>query len=307
MKDFIAISDFSADQLSALLARAAAEKKAFRAGKLPRTCAGKTLALVFEKPSLRTRVSFTAGAVQLGGAAMYLAGSDVGLGTREPVADVARVLGSMCDAVVARTFLHETIVSLAEHCAAPVINALSDYSHPCQAMADIMTAREIFGEVSGRKLAFVGDGNNVARSLAMLCAKLGMEFVLACPAGYELEEEYVAEVSKIEGGSFAQLGDPRQAVAGASVVYTDTWVSMGQEDEKAKRAAEFKGYQIDGALMSAAPDDAVVMHCLPAYRGYEITDEIFEAHAETIFRQASNRLHFQRSLLNVLIGEGGIP
>lgn len=306
MKDFIAISDFTADQLSALLARAAAEKELFRAGKLPVTCAGRTLALLFEKPSLRTRVSFTAAIVQLGGAAVYLTGGDIGLGKREPVADVARVLGSMCDAVVARTFRHETIRSLAKHCAAPVINALSDYSHPCQAMADVMTAREVFGEVSGRKLAFVGDGNNVARSLATLCAKLGMEFVLACPAGYELDGEFVAKVGEIEGGSFAQLREPGQAVAGASIVYTDTWVSMGQEDEKAKRAADFKGYQLNAALLSAAPKDAVVMHCLPAYRGYEITDEIMTAHAETIFAQAENRLHFQRTLVNVLIAEGGI-
>ncbi len=308
MKDFINIADFSAEQLKGLLAQAVADKKLFRAGKLPATCRGKTLALIFEKPSLRTRVSFESAIVHLGGAAINLTQADIGLGKREPVADVAAVLGGMCDAIAARTFSHETVCELAEKCPAPVINALTDYSHPCQAMADAMTAMEVFGgDLAGRKLAFIGDGNNVARSLAMLCAKIGMEFALACPEGYELESEFVAAVQAVgPGASFTQTRDPRAAVAGASVVYTDTWVSMGQEDEKAERIATFKTYQINRDLLAAAPKDAVVMHCLPAYRGYEITDEVMADHAGTIFAEAENRLHFQRTLLHVLIAEGGI-
>ncbi len=294
MKDFINIADFSGEQLKGLLERAIVDKKLFRAGKLPASCRRKVLALIFEKPSLRTRVSFEAAIVHLGGAAINLTNADIGLGSREPVSDVSAVLGRMCDAVVARTFSHETVQGLAEHCSKPVINALTDYSHPCQAMADVMTAMEIFGDVRGRKLAFIGDGNNVARSLAILCEKLGMEFALACPEGYELELDV------------AQTRDPREAVEGASIIYTDTWTSMGQEDEKDERIATFKPYQVNAELLKTAPKDAVVMHCLPAYRGYEITDEVMSAHAGTIFEEAENRLHFQRTLLGVLIAEGGI-
>jgi len=306
MKDFIAIGDFTGEQLRGLLQRAVADKKLFRAGKLPASCQRKVLALIFEKPSLRTRVSFEAGMAQLGGAAIYLTEADIGLGTREPVNDVARVVGRMCDAIVARTFSHETVRELAEFSAAPVINALTDYSHPCQAMADAMTAMEIFGDLAGMKVAFIGDGNNVARSLAMLCAKLGADFVLACPEGYELEREFVAGLPPAGPGSYALSRQPREAVRDAKIVYTDTWISMGQEAEKEKRVAAFKGFQVDENLMAAAPADAVVMHCLPAYRGYEISEAVMEAHGETIFAQAENRLHFQRTLLNVLIAEGGI-
>ncbi|MCD4699851.1 MAG: ornithine carbamoyltransferase [Phycisphaerae bacterium] len=298
MKDFINISDFTTEQLKGLLKRAIADKKLFRAGELPATCERKVLAIVFEKPSLRTRVSFEAAIVQLGGAAINLTNADIGLGKREPVSDVATVLGGMCDAVTARTFSHDTVQGLAEHCSKPVINALTDYCHPCQAMADAMTAMEIFGDLAGRKLAFIGDGNNVARSLATLCAKLDMEFAIACPEGYELQGQFDANVT--------QTRDPLAAVAGASIIYTDTWISMGQEDEKDERVATFKPYQVNAELLEAAPKNAVVMHCLPAYRGYEITDEVMTAHAETIFAEAENRLHFQRTLLNVLIAEGGI-
>ncbi len=305
MKDFSSIADFTPAQLRGLLERALADKKLFREGKLPVSCGGRTLALIFEKPSLRTRVSFEAAIVHLGGSAIYLAGEHIGLGRREPVCDVAAVLGRMCDAVAARTFAHETVVELARHAAVPVINALTDYSHPCQAMADFMTAMEIFGDLAGRKWAFVGDGNNVARSLAMLCAKLDVHFVLACPAGYELEDDFVASLPA-GAGSFEQVHDPRSAVADAAVVYTDTWVSMGQEQEKARRVADFQGFQVNDELLAHAPADAVVMHCLPAYRGYEIAESVMAAHAETIFAEAENRLHFQRTLLNVLIAEGGI-
>ena len=312
-KDFIDISDFTGEELKKLLDRAIAEKKLFQEGRLPVSCPRKVLALIFEKPSLRTRVSFATAIAQLGGSDIYLTNADIGLGKREPINDVARVLGRMCDAVAARTFSHQAICDLARFCPKPVINALTDYSHPCQAMADIMTAMEIFGDLDGRKIAFVGDGNNVARSLAMLCVKLGINFTLACPKGYELEDEFVKEVSSQsqgsadkQGGVFEQCNDPAEAVKGACVVYTDTWVSMGQEQEREKRLSEFTGFQVNEDLMKLAPKDAVVMHCLPAYRGYEITDSVMEKYADTIFAQAENRLHFQRTLLNVLITEGQI-
>jgi len=308
IKDFVNIADFTTPQLDKLIARAIADKRLFRGNTLPRTLSGKTLAMIFEKPSLRTRVSFEAAMTHLGGHAIYLAPADIGLGTREPVHDVARVLGRMCDGIMARTFSHGTVEGLARHSPMPVINALSDYSHPCQAMADLMTATEHFcgdgSSLAGGTLVFVGDGNNVARSLAVLCAKLDVTFILAAPRGYELEAEFPASLP--DGARFETTNDPVQAVAKADVIYTDTWVSMGQEEEKAKRIKDFEGFQVSSALLAAAPDHAIVMHCLPAYRGYEIADDVFETHAETIFNQADNRLHFQRTLLNVLIGEGGV-
>jgi len=297
--NFINISDFSSRQLARLLDRAVSDKALFRQGTLPETCQRKTLAMVFEKPSLRTRVSFETAMTQLGGHAMYLSNADIGIGTREPVKDIARVLGRMCDGIMARTFSHDMVEQLGSFADVPVINALTDHSHPCQAMADLMTVREHFGKVEGKKIAFVGDGNNVARSLTEACSRLGAEFVLACPEGYELERESAGEVPNT-------TGDPVAAVAEADVIYADTWVSMGQEDEKAKRVRDFEGFQVNEHLLAAAPEHAVVLHCLPAYRGYEITDEVFEKHSRPIFDQSENRLHFQRTLLNCLIAEGGI-
>ena len=305
IKDFVSIADFSPRQLRLLLERAIDEKELFRKGELAASCKGKVLALIFEKPSLRTRVSFEAAITQLGGGAISLTDADIGLGKREPVADVAAVLGRMCDAVAARTFSHDTVVGLAEHCAVPVINALSDLSHPCQAMADVMTAMERLGDIAGAKWAFIGDGNNVALSLAVVCAKLGMQFALACPDGYDLDRDALAALPGGQVG-YTRTDKPSEAVAGASVIYTDTWVSMGQEAEKAKRIEAFKGYQVDDELVAAAPAGVLVMHCLPAYRGYEISESVMAAHADTIFAQAANRLHFQRALLNVLIADGGI-
>ncbi|MCE5277626.1 MAG: ornithine carbamoyltransferase [Planctomycetaceae bacterium] len=305
IKDFISLTDFSSQQLSRLLQKALDDKKAFQAGRLPATLERKTLAMIFEKPSLRTRVSFETAMTHLGGHAIYLTKSDIGLGQRESIADGARTLDRMCDGIMARTFKHEYVVQLAQHARVPVINALTDYSHPCQAMADIMTLQELMGaDLAGRKLVFVGDGNNVARSLAMVCSRLGIEFVLACPRGYEFEKDFASKLDP--GAKLTVTDDTTAAVAGADAIYTDTWVSMGQEAEKAQRVEVFRSFQVNAKLMAAAGPQAVVLHCLPAYRGYEITDETFEAHAETIFRQAENRLHFQRSLLDVLIGQGGI-
>lgn len=313
IKDFIDLGDFSPEQLRSLLDRALADKALFRAGKLPAGLPRKALGMYFEKPSLRTRVSFEVAMVHLGGHAVYLTPSDIALGTREPPRDVAAVLGRMVDAIMARTFSHRLIRDLAQHSPVPVINGLSDYSHPCQAMADLMTVREFLAPdggpdaLTGRTLAFIGDGNNVARSLGVACAKLGMRMILAAPEGYELPEEDLQRLAGIGGDDCCTVvRDPLAAVADADAIYTDTWISMGQEDERHKRIRDFAGFQINADLTAAAPDRAIVLHCLPAYRGYEITDEAFEAHAATILEQAENRLHFQRTLLNVLIGEGGV-
>lgn len=306
-KHFISLADFTDQQLAALIDRTIAEKPAYLAGQGDRTLEGKTLAMIFEKASLRTRVSFEVGMNQLGGSALYCDNRQIGIGTREAPADIARVLGRMCDGIMARTYSHRLVEDLAAWSPAPVINGLSDYSHPCQAMADLTTVKEHFGDLEGRTLVFVGDGNNVARSLAVGCAKLGMKFVLASPKGYELEETFFETLLDANpSADCALVRSPAKAVANADVIYADTWVSMGQEEEKERRVAAFSKYQINADLLAAAPERAIVLHCLPAYRGYEITDEIFEAHAETIFAEAENRLHFQRTLLNVLIGEGGI-
>ena len=314
IKDFITITQFTGAQLAALLDRTLADKKRFVAGHLPASLERKTLAMIFEKPSLRTRVSFEVAMTQLGGHAMHLTQSDIGLGKREPVQDVARVLGGMCDGIMARTFSHKLVQDFGRFCPRPVINALTDHSHPCQAMADLLTLRELGGGLAGKTLAFVGDGNNVALSLAEACVRLGMHFVLSSPKGYELEAKFVqslgsaglVDVGDAGLGTYRLVSDPAQAVAAADAVYTDTWVSMGQESQQQKRQADFAPYQINAQLMARAKTGAIVLHCLPAYRGFEITDEVFEAHADGILQQAENRLHFQRSLLNVLMAEGGI-
>ena len=306
-KDFISIADLSCGQVRRLIDQAIADKARFRSGDLGASLSGRTLAMIFEKPSLRTRVSFEVAMTHLGGHAIYLAPADIGLGSREPVIDVARVLGRMCDGVMARTFAHETVRQLALHSPVPVINALSDLLHPCQAMADMMTIQEHFETLDGKTLLFVGDGNNVARSLAVACAKVGMKFILACPDGYQLSEDFVASVRSEGAPDCCTItSDAQDAAAQSDILYTDTWVSMGQEDEKQQRIRDFENFKIDSELLSAAPGDAIVMHCLPAYRNLEITDDIFEAHAETIMNEAENRLHFQRTLLDTLIASGGI-
>jgi ornithine carbamoyltransferase len=262
------------------------------------------LAMIFEKPSLRTRVSFEVGMAQLGGHAVNLDQKDIGLGKRESVEDVARVLGRMCDIIMARTFSQEAVDKLAQYSGVPVINGLTDYLHPCQAMADIMTVLEHFGKLSGLTLAFIGDGNNVARSLAMACAQLGMNFVLTCPPKYELEQSWLDRCQEVAGsrGKIEMIvGDAKKAVASAQVLYTDTWVSMGQEAEKEKRVKEFAGFQINEELLAAAPKEAIVLHCLPAYRGTEITDAVMDGPQSRVFEEAENRLHFQRALMELLV------
>jgi ornithine carbamoyltransferase len=306
MKHFTAVADCTPEQLRHTLDVAYRLKKQLKeTGRNDAVLGGKTLAMLFEKPSLRTRVSFAVGMTQLGGSGLLLRDEEVGLGKREPVQDVARVLSGMVDGIMARTFEHEKVIQLAKHSTVPVINGLTDHSHPCQAMADLMTLEEHFGPGSlpGKTLAFIGDGNNVARSLAVACGKFGMRFLLASPPGYELPDEDVDRImAQVPQMDFETVNELNVAVREADCVVTDTWVSMGQEAEKARRLKEFAGYQIDERLMSQAPKHAVVLHCLPAYRGYEISESVMEGPRSLVFQEAENRLHFQKGLLAVLMG-----
>jgi ornithine carbamoyltransferase len=304
MKHFISIADTPLAELEHVFAVAKRLKAQLKStGRNDPILAGKTLAMIFEKPSLRTRVSFSVAMNQLGGYGLLLSRDEVGLGTREPVKDVARVLNGMVDGIMARVFEHQKLVELAQYSSVPVINALSDYSHPCQALADLLTIDEHFGKLRGLTVAYVGDGNNVARSLAVACSKFGMEFNIATPAGYELsDDDLVLIKAKMPELSVTTCANPIEAVRHADVVVTDTWVSMGQEEEKAKRVAEFAGYAVDESLMSQAPEHAIVLHCLPAYRGYEISESVFEGPRSKVFEEAQNRLHIQKGLLAVLMG-----
>jgi ornithine carbamoyltransferase len=304
MKHFIAISDCSFDDLRHMLEVAQRLKRQLKtSGRNDPVLASKTLAMIFEKPSLRTRVSFAVAMTQLGGNGLLLRDEEVGIGRREPVQDVARVLSGMCDGIMARTFEHDKVTGLARWATVPVINGLTDYSHPCQAMADLMTMQEHFGSLAGRTLAYVGDGNNVARSLSVACGKFRVRFVLASPPGYELPREDVDRImSQVPEMDFQVTHDPADAVHNADAIYTDTWISMGQEAEKAKRIKDFQGFQIDETLLKNAPSHAVVLHCLPAYRGLEISDAAIESRQSLVFPQAENRLHFQKGLLAVLLG-----
>jgi ornithine carbamoyltransferase len=304
MKDFIAVGDHSPDQLRHFLNVAKRLKKQLKeTGRNDPVLAGKTLAMIFEKPSLRTRVSFSIGMVQLAGSSLMLRGEEMGWGHREEVRDVARVISSMCDGIMARTFEHEKVLELGKWSRVPVVNGLTDYNHPCQAMADVLTIEEHFGKLAGLTMAFVGDGNNMTRSLAAACGKFGMRFILASPAGYELPEADVDQIlSRVPGLDFVTTNDPAAAVREADVIVTDTWVSMGQEAEKARRVKDFAGFQIDSKLLSLAPKQAVVLHCLPAYRGYEISDEVIEGPRSLVFPEAENRLHAQKGIMAVLMG-----
>ncbi len=304
MKHFISLAECTSAELRHLLDVAARLKKQLKTtGKNDPILANKTLAMIFEKPSLRTRVSFGVAMTQLGGNGLLLRGDEVGLDVREPVQDIARVLSGMCDGIMARTFEHEKMLKLAKWSTVPVINGLTDYSHPCQAMADLMTLEEKLGSLPGRTMAFIGDGNNVARSLSVACGKFGMKFILAAPSGYELPRDdldrIMAQVPEME---FMTTQDPFEAVREADAIVTDTWVSMGQEAEKARRLNDFANYRVDARLLQAAPPHAVVLHCLPAYRGLEISEDVFEGPRSLVFAEAENRLHFQKGLLAVLLG-----
>jgi ornithine carbamoyltransferase len=300
MKDFLAVADYSPEQLQSILDTAVELKKEWKKQGNTPLLKNKVLAMIFQKPSLRTRVSFDMAMRHLGGDALYLSPAEIGLGQRESIADVARVMSGYVDAVMARVFDHEHVLELAKWAEIPVINGLSDYNHPCQAAADALTIQENFGSLKGVKVAFIGDGNNVALSLMHICAKLGADFTIANPEGYDLNQDAVQSGKQFalqSGCSIRQLRDPFEAVQKAQVIYTDTWVSMGQDEESARRREVFPPYQVNQDLLQAAEKDAIVMHCLPAHRGEEITDEVADGPSSRLFPQAHNRLHAQKAVL----------
>jgi ornithine carbamoyltransferase len=264
--------------------------------------------MVFQKPSLRTRVSFDMAMRHLGGDALYLSPNEIGLGGREAVSDVARVLSGYVQAIMARTFAHQHVLDLAKWATVPIINGLSDYNHPCQALADALTIYERHGSLKGRDVVFIGDGNNVAVSLLHICAKLGANFTLASPEGYDMPESAVAlgrQFADASGATIRLLRDPRAAAKDADVIYTDTWTSMGQEAETEKRKKVFPPYQVNAQLLSVADKGCLVMHCLPAHRGQELTDEVMDGPQSVVFSQAENRLHAQKAVLAHLLVENG--
>jgi ornithine carbamoyltransferase len=305
MKHLICLADLSPDEIWSILHKARDLKEEWKAGGNKPILAGKSLALIFEKPSLRTRVSFDVGMAQLGGHAVYLSPAEIGLGKRETVADVARVLSGYVQGIEARVFAHRNIEELAQHATVPVINGLSDFSHPCQALGDVLTLWEAKGRVDGQKLAFVGDGHNMANSLLFIGAKLGIHTTVASPRNYEPHPAVVRlarEAAQTSGATITITNDPQAAVQGADVVYTDVWTSMGQEAEQQERSKQFADFQVDAALMEQARPDALFMHCLPAHRGEEVTDEVMEADYSVVFEQAENRLHAQKGILALLMG-----
>ncbi len=301
VKDFLSLAALSEDELRSILDLALELKAELREkGENRPLLKGKVLGMIFQKPSLRTRVSFDVAMLQLGGHALYLSPNEIQLGKRESVADVARVVSRYVDVVMARVFGHEDLVELARYATVPVINGLSDYNHPCQGIADFLTMMENKGELRGKKLAFVGDGNNVATTLLYGAAKLGMDFAIATPRGYELHPAVVElgrHFAAISGAKLTFTHDPVEAVRGADVVYTDTWTSMGQEAEAEKRRQLFPPYQVNAALLAYAKEEVIVMHCLPAHRGEEITDEVADGPHSRLFDQAENRLHGQKAVL----------
>ena len=300
MKDFLAISDYSPAELQSMLDLAIQLKKERNSGGNPPLLKGKVLAMIFQKPSLRTRVSFDMAMRHLEGDALYLSPQEIGLAKRESIADVARVLAGYIDAIMARVFDHEHVLELAKWSNVPVINGLSDYNHPCQGMADALTIQEKFGKLKGLNITFVGDGNNVAVSLMHICTKLGANFTIANPEGYDLNPKAVVaakEFAEESGSRLIFLSDPHRAVKDAHVIYTDTWTSMGQEEETKVREQVFPPYQVNARLVSEANQEVIVMHCLPAHRGQELTDDIADGPHSVIFAQAHNRMHAQKAIL----------
>ncbi|QEL16570.1 ornithine carbamoyltransferase [Limnoglobus roseus] len=302
MRHFLNLIDITTDELRHLLAEAARLKSA-RQRRIPTpTLTGKVVALIFEKPSLRTRVSFEAGVAQLGGTSLFFPGNEIGLGWRETLADFTRTMSRFVDAMVLRVFQHSTLDGIAAHATVPVINALSDWSHPCQAIADALTIQEHLGTVAGKTIAFVGDGNNVSRSLAVAVGKLGGKLILSCPKGYGFDEKFRTDYTARVSPDFPEeVNDPLAAVASADVIYTDVWTSMGQEAEREERLRKFAGFQVNAKLLAAAPKHCKVLHCLPAHRGEEITDDVVDGPQSVVFDEAENRLHAQKALLEWLL------
>ena len=305
MDDFLAVSDLSGSDIQDLLDLAVRLKAEYFARGNQPLLKGKVLGMIFQKPSLRTRVSFDMAMRHMGGDALYLSPSEIGLGQRESIADVARVLSGYVHALMARVFQHEHVIELAKWASVPVINGLSDYNHPCQAMADALTIQETFGRQKGINIAFVGDGNNVAVSLMHVSAKLGWNFTIANPEGFDLNSKAVdiaKSTARESGSKLAFLRDPHSAVMKTQVIYTDTWTSMGQEEDTARREKFFPPYQVNARLVGEADKDVIVMHCPPAHRNHELTDEVADGPHSKIFAQAHNRLHAQKAILVRLFG-----
>jgi len=299
VRHFLTLKDYTKEEILEIIDTGLAIKKDLKAGVYKKELENKTLAMIFEKSSTRTRVSFETGMFQLGGHALFLSNRDIHLGRGEPVKDTARVISSMCDMVMIRTFEHSMIEEFASYSKVPVINGLTDTYHPVQLLADYMTMIE-YGVAKNAVVAYIGDGNNMTNSWLMLAAKLGFELRIATPKGYEVDEEVLSdalEMAKESGAIIKVMNDPKEAVKGATVVTTDTWASMGQEDEKEQRIKDFQGFMVDGLMMCLADKDAKFLHCLPAYRGQEVSEEVLEEHADIVFDEAQNRLHAQKGLM----------
>jgi ornithine carbamoyltransferase len=302
VRHLLTLADLTSGEIERIFAITKDLKSKFDQGLRETILPGRVMALLFEKKSLRTRVSFEAGMINLGGSSLFL-GDDVGWGSRESVADFGRVLSQYVDVIVVRTNLHQTVVDLARYSTCSVINGLTDYAHPCQVLADLYTLRELMGRLVGHTLAYVGDANNVARSLAMACGLLGMRFTIACPKAYQFDPDFLKELSRVcPDLDLLATDDPREAVKNAVAVYTDVWASMGQESEAEQRRKDFGDFQINAELMKHAPTDAFFMHCLPAHRGEEVTDEVMDGEQSIVVQQAGNRLHVQKGILAWLLG-----
>jgi ornithine carbamoyltransferase len=302
MRHILDLFELTNDEVVQVLDVSAQLKTNFKRGIRQPLLPGRVMALLFEKPSLRTRVSFETAIMHLGGNTLFL-GADVGWGKREPTSDFARVLSSYVDVIVVRAFRHSDVEELASYSTCPVVNGLTDLAHPCQALADLLTVRELHGQLAGLKLAYVGDANNVAASLAVACAKLGVQFSIASPKGYQFDAAFLGKLKQAAPDfTVFQTTDPRDAVRGANAVYTDVWTSMGQEAEQAQRMQAFKGYQVDAALMKLALPDACFLHCLPAHRGEEVSAEVIDGPRSAVLQQAENRMHAQKGLLAWLLG-----
>lgn len=306
MRHYISLADYSPEEIEALLELAVKLKDEWKSGGNKPLLRNKVLAMVFQKPSLRTRVSFDMAMRHLGGDALFLSPAEIGLGERESIADVSRVLSGFVHAIMARVFKHQHIIELAQFAQVPVINGLSNFNHPCQAMADGLTILEHFGRLDGLNLTYLGDGNNVAVSLLHLSALSGINFTAACPDGYQISAEVfndALDLARLTGATLKQSQDPRKSVEDANVLYTDTWISMGEEGEEDGRLSIFPPYQLNEDLLSLADPSAIVMHCLPAHRGQEITDNVADGPSSVIFDQAENRMHAQKAILVHLLAD----
>ncbi len=300
-KDFISIRDFSREELELILDLCARQKPPARSFKLKPTHPGRVLACIFHKPSLRTRISFEVAIRQLGGSSLYITDREIGIGSREAPKDVGEVLSRFVDAIQIRTFDQKMVEDLAKYASVPVINGLTDLLHPCQVLGDVFTVIEKLGSIDGKKVVFIGDGNNVSRSWLNAAARFDFKFVLCSPEGYRISDSFVDEVRSDGNPDFEQVEDPASALKGADVVYADVWTSMGQEEESKIRLEKFRPYQVNDSLMDLAGKDALFMHCLPAHRGLEVTDSVIDSGNSVVYDEAENRMHIQRAIMSLLI------